>query len=239
MKNFKIISLALFAVIGITSLISGCTLAGLSLQKDYNRVTNVDTLDAHLNITAWQYIKNRSYFGANPKDTIFRRMYDAIIYSGIDTNEYKSSNRTFILLNNAAVTTSKTGLWATVFTAANKAGTKWSDYSATDVKNYLHFLMLPAQYSHYNLPTTDVSVTTLAPAGTYTANPPAFKFQTATFNSNPTSVMLMKVVNSSPSNTSDYPIQLNDVLNVLTSDLLATNGVVQVINLPLVPSLPQ
>jgi hypothetical protein len=51
--------------------------------------------------------------------------------------------------------------------------------------------------------------------------------------------MTIKVLNASPSNTSDYPIQLNGSTNVTTSDLLATNGVVDVMNSFVSPNPPQ
>jgi hypothetical protein len=233
MKKIKTI-IAVCCAVGFMAAISGCELAGLSMQKDYNRVTNVDTVNAHLNMDAFSYLKSRAY--GSTKDTIFRRMYDAIIYSGIDTNEYKKPNRTFVFFTNAAVTTSKTGLWTVAFTSANKAAKKWSDYPAADVKNYLLYHILTAQYSHYNLPVYDVNATTLAPAGAYTSNSTTFVIPG--FLTNPTSIMRIKVANASPSNTSDYPLVINDTYNVATSDLLATNGVVQVVSAPIFPNLP-
>lgn len=218
----------------------------MKLQKDFTRSTT-DTLDAHLNKTAWAYLKSRAYNNATPGDTIFRRMYDAIIYSGIDTNEYIKPNRTFIFLNNSSVyaVDSKTKiitptcLWGAIYTSANKPATSWKSYPAADVKNYLQYLILLGTYTHYNLPVTDVVANTLLPAGTYTTNPPNFKFPTSAFVSNPTSIMTIKVLNASPSNTSDYPIQLNGAYNVNTSDLLATNGVVDVMSVFVSPNLPQ
>jgi len=200
------------------------------LQKDYNR--DPKPLDPHINKTAWQYIKDRSYGSAT--DTIFRRMYDAIIYSGIDTNEYIKSNRTFILMNN----NSAKALWSTVKTAGNKAAVQWSDYPKDAVKNYLLYLILDQVYDHYTLPAvSDVTANTLAPKGAFTTNPTGFTIPS--FVSNPNSVMKIQILNSSPSNTSDYPIQLNDILNVYTSSILATNGTVHVINAYLTTNQPQ
>jgi hypothetical protein len=231
MKNIKFLPVILIAFFGISILLSSCELAGLNKQKDYNRKTNVDTIDAHIYKTAWAYLKARAY-GSNT-DTIFRRMYDGIIYSGIDTNEYTKPGRTFILLANNTITTSKTGLWATYLN--NKVAAKsWKSYPASDVKNYLSYLILLDQYSHYNLPLKNVTANTLAPKGVFAVNSTTFTIPVAagsTFNPNPNSVMLLRVSNANTVTSQlDYPIVLNETTNVTTSDLLATNGVVQVIN---------
>src|ERR1700712_3625261 len=126
MKKINFIPIAIIlACLSISTMFSSC----LKLQKDYNRKTNVDTLDGHLYKTAWAYLKSRAY-GSNT-DTIFRRMYDGIIYSGIDTNEYVKPNRTFILLNNTAVSGS---VWAK-YKNGTAVGKSWASYPKTDVKN--------------------------------------------------------------------------------------------------------
>jgi len=226
MKQNQSFIINLLLVIAVVFALPGC----YKLQKDYNRVSS--PLDPHINKTTWQYIKDRGY--GSPTDTIFRRMYDAIIYSGIDTNEYAKSNRTFILMNNNAAK----ALWTSVKTASNASATKWNDYPQQAVKNYLSYLILDGVYDHYTIPAvTDLSVNTLAPQGAFTTNPTGFVIPS--FVSNPGSTMKIQVINTSPSNTSDYPIQLNDVLNVYTSSILATNGTVHVINAYLTTNLPQ
>jgi hypothetical protein len=229
MKKIKYISAVLFA-----SLVIGVTMPGcLKLQKDFKRSTT-DTLNAHLNMTAWAYLKSRAYNNTIKSDTLFRSMYTAIIYSGIDTNEYIKPGRTFIFLNIASCKL----VWADVYTSANKAGTSWKSYPAADVKNYLEYLILTKEYSHYNLPTTDVIANTLLPAGAYTTTPVNFQFHTPALISNPNSTMNIRVQDSSPSNTSDYPITLNGTIYVNTSDLLATNGVVDVMAAFVSPNPP-
>jgi hypothetical protein len=227
MKKIKIISIIAMAFLGIGTLISGCSLAGLSLQKDYNRSTD-DTIDAHVYKTAWGYLKARAY--GSPTDTIFRRMYDGIIYSGIDTNEYTKPNRTYIFLQNTVITGQ---LWPK-YKNAGAVGTKWQSYSKTDVKNYLSYLILLGLYTHSNLPLQDKQVQTLAPAGVYTSNPPGFTAPAIAtgvpYNPNPNSVMLIHVSNANTVTSQlDYPIVLNQGPNVDVSDLLATNGVIDVV----------
>lgn len=222
MKKIKIIITTLAVLLGAAALMSGCTLAGLSMQKDYNRVTNVDTIDAHLYKTAWEYMKARAY--GSKTDTIFRRMYDGVIYSGIDTNEYIKPGRTFIFLQNGAITSQ---LWPK-YKNNNVVGNKWQSFPKADVKNYLSYLILLGQYSHYNLPLQDVKAQTLAPAGAYTTNPVTM-LAPGTFNPNPNSIMLIHVSNANTVTSQlDYPIVLNTNSNVAVSDLLATNGVIQV-----------
>jgi hypothetical protein len=224
MKKIKIIIAALTASLGAAALMSGCTLAGLNMQKDYNRVTNVDTIDAHVYKTAWAYMKARAY--GSGTDTIFRRMYDGVIYSGIDTNEYIKPGRTFIFLQNGAVTSQ---LWPKYKNGAT-FGNKWQSFPKADVKNYLSYLILLGQYSHYNLGVLDIKVQTLAPAGAYTTNPTTM-LAPGTFNPNPNSLMAIKVSNANTVTSQlDYPIQLNGTFNITVSDLLATNGVIQVMS---------
>ena len=50
--------------------------------------------------------------------------------------------------------------------------------------------------------------------------------------------MALEVLNASPSNTNDYPIRINDSVNVRTSDLIPTNGVIQVVDRYIPTRLP-
>jgi hypothetical protein len=241
MKKINIFSIAfLVACVSFTIMSSSC----LKLQKDFNRPTNVDTLDAHVYTTAWGYIKKRAY--GSTTDTLFRRFYDAIIYSGIDTNEYIKPNRTYILLSNSAITTSKTGLWAVILNGTT-AGKSWTSYSKADVKNYLLYLIAQGLYSHYGLKLVDVPFITLTPAGVYATNPTTFKFPLTTatpvFTPNPNSIMNVHVSNANTVTSQlDYPIVINGTINITSSDLEATNGIIQVVNSGtsvITPNIPQ
>jgi hypothetical protein len=224
MKKINIFSIAfLVACVSFTIMSSSC----LKLQKDYNRKTNIDTIDAHVYTTALGYIKKRAYGSAT--DTLFRRFYDAIIYSGIDTNEYTKPNRTYILLSNSEITTATNGLWAKI-TVNGVAAKSWASYSKADVKNYLLYLIAQGLYSHYGLKLVDVPFTTLAPPGVYTTNPVTFKFP-GTFVPNPNSIMNVHVSNANTVTSQlDYPIVINGAINITSSDLEATNGIIQVVN---------
>lgn len=210
---------------GMSSTFSGCSIFGLDWQKDYDR--KPDTLDAHLYQNAWEYLKARS-IGKQP-DTVFKRMYDAIMYSGMDTAEYMQTDRTFIFLHNDAIY--RKGAVDCYFgavkdTLGKTGGTTWTTYRKQDVKNYLLYLIAKGQYSHYNLPIRNVFMNTLAPQGVYT------------LYNNPNSLMAIQVINASNGNTQDDPLQLNNQIYVRTADLVATNGIVHVIGTYVSPVVP-
>src|SRR4030095_16166506 len=124
---------------------TGCKkLFGLKLQEDTNHETT--TIDPHIYKTAWQFLKDRALGPATaPDDTIFKRMYQAVVYSGIDTNEYTKTGRTFIFLHNEAVRRlSGSTVQADSYFGKYKVGpahgvpaTRWEDYPQLQVKNYL------------------------------------------------------------------------------------------------------
>ncbi|OCX53175.1 hypothetical protein BEL04_02360 [Mucilaginibacter sp. PPCGB 2223] len=222
MKKLKNISFGLFLSVAIFAF-SGCNLAGLKYQEnaDYQHYV----LDPHINMTTWDYIKTRSYNYAG-KDTIFKLMRQAIEYSGIDTNEYIKPDRTFILLHNDAiyrttvvnkVPTITTDCFFGKYLVNGKPGTKWSDYPKDQVKNYLLYLIVQGAYSFNNLGPNNVTGNTLEPQGYDPLNP--------------TSIMLLRV-----NDDQNYPLRLNDFSNsvayvtVRTSNILPTNGAIQVID---------
>jgi hypothetical protein len=221
---------------------SGCE--KLKLQTSFSR-SITDTLDAHLYKTAWQYMLSRSSFTTGT-DTLLKTMHDAIIYSGIDTNLYSQPGHTYFFLSS----TGCKNVWSNMLIKGAKA-TSFSSYSPADLKNYFLYLIVKGTYSHYNLPTTPITVQTLAPAGPYTTVPQTFAYPLAygmpagtPIPSNPNSTMSLYVLNTSIGNTLSYPVVVNmsiattATLNttsannvfVTTSDLLATNGVVDVMN---------
>lgn len=220
------------AIIIATSTLYSCSLVGLDAQKDYDRVTH--TLDPNLNINVWGYLKQRSQ-GTLAEDKIFSSMMDAIAYAEIDSNEYKKPGRTFILLHNVAATDFFKNVKVN-----NVVGTSFRSYPKEFVKNYLLYLILDGGvFDHYTLkPYTTVQATTLAPAGYFNALPTGITMINFVANTNPKSLMYIKVLDAAAGNTSDFPIQLNDALNARTSSLLATNGSIHVISTRLIPSIP-
>ena len=183
-KIFKAISSKLFFLFGTSLFISGCSMFGLDLHEDYDYQKS--TIDPHVNMTAWDYLKLRSN-GPNPSDTIFRWMKKAIDYSGIDTTEYMKPNRTYIFLHNEAirrVNASQT-LQSNCFffdfpvmrrnpdgsllmvngvpQTSNPTKT-WNDYDKETVKKYLLYLIGEGSFNFNNLTPDPVEIQSLLPA---------------------------------------------------------------------------
>src|SRR3954470_2737037 len=69
-------------------------LVGLPLQQNEEHV--VSTIDPHVNMSAWDYLKSRALGTSSFKDSIFYLMYQGIKYSGIDTNLYTQPGQTYV-----------------------------------------------------------------------------------------------------------------------------------------------
>ena len=214
----------------------------LALQKDYDH--EPQPLDPHVYKTAWEYLKQRA-LGNTSADSVWKRFYEGILYAEIDTLEYSKPNRTYIFLNNDAIVRTNSnaadvGFFDAYRINGNK-GTKWQDYPKSLVKAYLQYMIIDGVYDHYTLPPiSPVVVQTLAPAGSLSALPAGITRNTAyPFVANPDSKMTLKVLNSSPSNTSDYPVVINESRNVRTSSILATNGSIHAVDRFVTTTLPQ
>jgi hypothetical protein len=215
--NQQVIYSAVFIALLAISLGSCKKMAGLQLQQNVDHTTS--TVDAHIYKTAWQYLKERSIL--NQPDTIFKQMYNAIIYSGIDTSEYLQSGRTYVFLHNDAVWRAGTPVPADCYFGRYKvgsnAGTKWSDYSKQQVKNWLLYLICQGEYNFDNITPDNVEVKTLLPENTDAANP--------------RSVITFRVVNDRNSK-----LTINDFNNSVrvttarTAGLISDNGPIHVID---------
>jgi hypothetical protein len=221
MKQIKRLFVYVALLICVAAIITSCKkFIGLERQTDWN-FTPV-TLDPHIKMSAWDYLKQRA-LGSSPNDTIFKRMYQGIIYSGIDTNEYSKPNRTFVFLHNDAIYRLSSNkitsdcYWGFYKTAAGKAGLSWSDYPKDSVKNWLLYLIAEGNYTFETLKPTITEVTTLLPKN---ANP-----------SNPESIITFNI-----NNAADYKLLINSYVGsshpvtVRTAGILATNGPIQVID---------
>src|SRR5215213_8347083 len=171
MKLKRVIIGGTFILMASAMILPGCK--KLKLQRDYDRVQ--DTVDAHVYMSAWDYLKQRAT-GTTANDQIWARMYEAIVYSGIDSAEYTKPNRTFIFLNNEAITRTNSNAADVGFYGAyqvnNKNGTKIADYPKDFWKAYLQYLIIEGVYNHYTLPPTNaVDVKTLTPEGSLTSLP--------------------------------------------------------------------
>jgi hypothetical protein len=160
---------------------AGCKkFAGLNLQEDTSHTPYL--LDAHIHMNAWQYLKYRSGLEtASGGDSVFYSMYQAVLYSGIDTNEYTKSGRTFIFLHNLAVQSFSTTVPPVInttcywgyFQVSNplRPAVSWTDYTPAQVKSWLQYLIVQGNYTYENLTPVEVTVNTIQPPGTDTLNP--------------------------------------------------------------------
>jgi hypothetical protein len=214
--------------------LSGCKkLFGLKLQENQEHV--VSTIDPHINKSAWQFLEDRGLGPAtSPNDTIFKRMYQAIIYSGIDTNEYLQPNRTFIFLHNDAILR-KAGTPAVTqgdcYFGKYKVGspavaaTKWEDYPQLQVKNYLLSLIVRGEHTFENITPNPEFDTTYMPKNYDPLNPE--------------SLITFRVINDRDSRLrindfpgSDFPSPglATPGLQARTAGILSTNGPIHVID---------
>ncbi|WP_205509205.1 hypothetical protein [Longitalea arenae] len=216
MKQQLIYNMLFFGLLLVC--MTGCRkLAGLELQKDTDHETS--TLDPHIHKTAWQFLKERSVL--SQPDTVLKRMYDAIIYSGIDTAEYTKPGRTFIFFHNDAVFRSAqptaSDTWWGRYKVNNAIAKSWTQYTPQQVKNWLLYLIAEGEYSYHNLGPENVELKTLLPEGTDAANPK--------------SLMYLKL-----SNDRDSRVRVNDFLNSVrvtvgrTSGILSDNGPIHVVD---------
>jgi hypothetical protein len=216
--NKHLIYAGLFTGLVVMLLTSCKKLAGLGLQEDVDHETS--TIDPHIHKTAWQYLRERA--NGRP-DSIFKRMYDGIMYAGIDSNEYKQPGRTYIFLHNDAVmrfssgTTVAGDAYFGRYKVNNAAAKKWEDYTPQQVKNWLLYLIVQGEYSYENVTPDNVTVKTLLPEG---ADP-----------ANPQSIMTFKVLNDR-----DSKWRINDFFNTVrstqgrTAGILSDNGPIHVVD---------
>jgi hypothetical protein len=198
--------------------VTGCKkIAGLGLQENTDHTTS--TLDPHINKTAWQYLRDRSVGSAT--DTIFKRMYEAIVYSGIDTALYLQSDRTFIFLHNDAVfrtaSPQPTDNYWSRYKVNGQIPKSWSAYTPQQVKNWLLYLIVKGAYTYENLGSENVVANTLLPEGADVANPQSLMYFIL-------------------SNDRDSRVRINDFLNSVrvtvgrTSGILSDNGPIHVVD---------
>ncbi|HVG16756.1 MAG TPA: hypothetical protein VM935_17420 [Chitinophagaceae bacterium] len=221
MKIFKIAAFALSMLLVVGTLVSCKKLAGLERQEDWKFTPT--TVDPNIKMSAWEYLKKRAT-GPLAADTILKRMYEAVVYSEIDTMEYSKAGRTYIFLHNDAVRRLASNRYTTdCYWGRDSVGVPkrpanaWSEYPKDKVKNLLLYLIAEGNHTFETLTPVNVTAKTLAPDG---SNP-----------NNPENIMLFRV-----DNTGSYPIRLNDfigstrITTVRTGGILSTNGPIQVVD---------
>lgn len=221
------------------SLLTGCSLFDLELQKSYDYEHK--TLDPHIGISARQFLENRSYGTTeNPTDTAFKWMRMGLEYAGFNLDEFEKPSRTFIFLHNEGVKlwdakTAKVtgGLFFDfpIVTGEDPEGkpitrpaTKWEDYSKEDVRNYFLYLILQGDYNFDKLQIENTEATTLLPPNTVAGKGSLLGYLNNGKGFDQDGKMNLKIVN----NNDLAPIQINDKTVNRSGGYIATNGVVHV-----------
>jgi hypothetical protein len=226
----KIIYTCIRVVIIVIFFTSCKKIAGLSLQENQPHI--VSTLDPHVNMSAWEYLKSRALGTSAFKDSILYRMYQGIIYSGIDTGEYTKTGRTFIFMHNDAVLrTSGTppvtqpDCYFGRYKVNGQPAKKWEDYNKDSVKNYMLSLIVEGEHTFENTLPDPKFENTLRPKGTDPLNPE--------------SIIAFRVINDRDSRfrINDFPGSAVPIPNpptagiqARTAGLLSTNGPLHVID---------
>lgn len=222
----KIIICIVCACLGAMGFISCKKLAGLPLQQNTEHI--VSTLNPHINKSALQFLKDRA-LGLGD-DTIFLRMYQAVLYSGIDTAEYSKAGRTFIFLHDDAVyrvSSNKvtTDCFFGHYLVNGKPATKWEDYPRDFVKNYLLSLIVPGNYTFETVGPDPVTATSLMPAGTDSLNPESKIVFTVVNDRNS-----RFTINGFPGSAFPAPNLASPGLAARTGGIISTNGPIHVVD---------
>ncbi|WP_017258101.1 hypothetical protein [Pedobacter arcticus] len=236
MKSFKTSFKSIFAIALVAMVCQACTLFDMDLQKKYEY--KHDTLDPNINITARQFLEDRSY-GVTPADTVFKWMRKGLEYAEIDLAEYEKPGRTFFFLHNEGVRVISggkvtAGLWFDfpIVTSVNpttgvpvtRPATKWEDYPKQDVKNYFLYLITEGDYNFDKLTITNKAVQTLLPPNQIASKQSYLGFLNDGKGFDQEGKMNLKLVN----NNDLAPIQINDKTNDRSGGYIATNGIVHV-----------
>lgn len=210
------------ALVGLCGSLTSCKkLLGLERQKDWE--FNSVTLDPNIKMTAWEYLNKRAQ-GPAVSDSIFWRFLEGVRYAEIDSAEYMKPDRTYIFLHNDAVrrlsgSTVQTDSYYGHYKVSSplRPANSWSEYPKDTVKKWLLYLIVEGKHTFENMTPVHREVQTLMPKGSNTQNPE--------------SIMTLRV-----NNTGNYNIVINDFVgslrstNVRTGGILATNGVIHVVD---------
>ncbi|MBV9988594.1 MAG: hypothetical protein JO301_13015 [Chitinophagaceae bacterium] len=204
---------------------SGCKkLLGLPLQENVDHPTT--TIDPHINKTAWDFIRDRALVG----DTIFKLMYQGILYAGIDSAEYKTPGRTFIVYHNDAIlrksgTTVQADCYFGKYKVNGAAASSWNQYPQAQVKNHLLSLIVKGEYSFENVPPDPVFATTFMPANADPLNPES-KIAFRVINDRDSRFR----INDFPGSAYPSPGLASPGLQARTAGILSTNGPIHVVD---------
>ncbi|WP_276483347.1 hypothetical protein [Paraflavitalea pollutisoli] len=251
----KTLQIGLVALLGLTLLPSCKKLFGLSRQEDFEYVPEI--LDPHINMTARQFLENRSY-GATPQDTVFKWMRMGLEYAGVDLAEFEKADRTYIFLHNESIRRvdaagKVTGGFFFSYPIVQKdangnpildavtgqpkttPATKWNDYDKETVKNYFLYLIGQGKYNFEDLNNLNKDVVSILPAGSKATKESTLGYINNGNGFDQESKFWLKI----KSNNDLGPIVFNDNADDRSAGYIATNGIIHVYGVALAPFRPQ
>ncbi|WP_316821350.1 hypothetical protein [Pedobacter gandavensis] len=229
-----------YAFILLLPLAAGCNMFGMEMQKKYDY--NPKTLDPNINISARQFLENRSYTSTtNLSDTVFKWMRKGLEYAEIDLAAYEKQGMTFIFLHNDAVRVwdakakkVTAGMWVDFPIITLKPGTneiltsrpasRWEDYPKEDVRNYFLYLMLQGNYNFNNIRLTPVEAQTMLPPGTLATKASGLGLLNDFKGFDQEGKMSLRIIN----NDDLAPIEINKKTKNRSGGYVTTNAIVHV-----------
>jgi len=221
MKKLTTLLIIIFLAGSMLLIGTGCKkLFGLEKQKDWN--FKPVTLDPHVHMDAWSYLKLRSQ-GPDKNDSILNLFYEGIKYAGIDSALYKAQGHTYVFLHNDAIRRlSSNKITADCYfgmhlTAAGLPGQAWTDYPKDSVRSWLLYLIADGEHTFETLKPSNTEAKTQLPAHVA--------------HNNPEGLLDFRI-----DNTANYKLMINDftgsahVITVRTAGILADNGPIHVVD---------
>lgn len=195
--NIRNKGMLLFGFLFLILTFSSCDLA---LQKDYDY--EPQTLDPHVNMTAWDYMQTRP--------DVFSSLIIALNYTGLDTY-YKQTDKkyTFLTLNNVAMDT-----YRQATEGAEMDITKWDKDKLTKM---LKYHIIDGEYSSYGqLPVEPIFVLNLLRGE-------EDGLMTILVRKNPWQADAGKIIINNTGSNGNSPMR-----SAKTSNIIPTNGVIHV-----------
>lgn len=227
-KSYLPVILVSFLIVSGVIFSSCKKLAGLPLQQ--NVTHDVTTIDPHINMTAWDFLKSRALGTSSFGDSIFYQMYLGILYSGIDTNEYIKPGRTFIFYHNDAVIRKSgtppkttTDCYFGKYPISGQAATSWTQYPKDQVKNHLLSLIVQGEHSFENITPDPEFDQTLMPVNYDPLNPQS-QITFRVINDRDSRLR----INDFPGSAYPTPGLASPGLQARTAGILSTNGPIHV-----------
>lgn len=192
-------------LLAILVIVFTCSSCNLDLQKNHDY--NPETLDPHVDMTAWEYLHTRT--------DIFSSLIEALEFTGLD-GYYRQNDQlyTFLALTNAAMKTYMNNA-APGITALEDL----SEAQRSHLVNTLKYHIVDGEYSSYGqLPVEPIFVITLLSGK-------EGGLMTMLVRKNPWQADAGKIIINDTGSNGNSPMR-----SAVSSNIMPTNGVVHVFN---------